>query len=87
MLTSPALVPPVAPPWRVLIVDDHPIVRMGLAVLIDAEPDLRVCGQAEDFHGAVQAIAQFEPDLVLIDLSLRESSGLELLKETTRRAI
>lgn len=76
-----------APHWRILIVDDHPIVRMGLAALIDAEPDMRVCGQAEDYHGALQAIAQCAPDLALIDLSLRESSGLELLKETTRRAI
>lgn len=76
-----------APHWRILIVDDHPIVRMGLAALIDAEPDLGVCGQTEDFHGALRAIDESAPDLVLIDLSLRESSGLELLKETTRRGI
>lgn len=60
---------------------------MGLAALIDAEPDLGVCGQTEDFHGALRAIDESAPDLVLIDLSLRESSGLELLKETTRRGI
>jgi DNA-binding NarL/FixJ family response regulator len=87
-MTTPMQSTPVsAPHWRILIVDDHPIVRMGLAALIDAEPDMRVCGQAEDFHEALRAIAKLSPDLVLIDLSLRESSGLELLKETTRRAI
>lgn len=72
---------------RILIVDDHPIVRTGLAALIDAEPDLEVCGQAEDYRGALTAIERDEPDLVIIDLSLRESSGLELLKETTRRTV
>jgi DNA-binding NarL/FixJ family response regulator len=90
---SPAMNPPLsaasktASPWRVLIVDDHPLVRMGLAALIDAEPDLAVCGQAEDFDGALQAIAHERPDLVLIDLSLRGSSGLELLKEVSRQAL
>ena len=73
------------PPWRVLIVDDHPIVRTGLAMLIDAEPDMRSCGHAEDYDGALQALARDPPDLVLVDLSLRGSSGLELLKEVVRR--
>ena len=66
----------IVPPWRVLIVDDHPIVRTGLAMLIDAEPDMRCCGQAEDYDGALQALARDPPDLVLVDLSLRGSSGL-----------
>ncbi len=73
--------PSAAGPWRVLIVDDHPIVRTGLATLIDAEPDLSVCAQAEDEAGALAAIAAHAPDLVLVDLSLRSSSGLDLLKE------
>lgn len=72
-------------PWRVLIVDDHPIVRTGLAMLIDAEPDLRSCGQAEDYDGALHALARDPPDLVLVDLSLRGSSGLDLVKEVVRR--
>jgi DNA-binding NarL/FixJ family response regulator len=71
--------------WRVLIVDDHPIVRTGLAMLIDAEPDMCSCGQAEDYDGALQALARDPPDLVLIDLALRGSSGLELVKEVARR--
>lgn len=73
--------------WNVLIVDDHPIVRMGLAALIDAEPDLRVCGQAEDVDSALAAIAADAPDLVLIDLSLRQSSGLDLVKEVVRQGL
>lgn len=74
-------------PCRVLIVDDHPIVRTGLAALIDAEPDLAVCAQAEDYAGALAAIERESPDLVVIDLYLRESSGLDLLKEVARRDI
>jgi DNA-binding NarL/FixJ family response regulator len=76
-----------AAPCRVLIVDDHPIVRTGLASLIDAEPDMRVCAQAEDYDGALVAIEREAPDLVVIDLYLRESSGLDLLKEVARRQI
>ena len=76
-----------AAPCRVLIVDDHPIVRTGLAALIDAEPDMRVCAQAEDYDGALAAISRERPDLVVIDLYLRESSGLDLLKEVARRDI
>jgi DNA-binding NarL/FixJ family response regulator len=76
-----------APPCRVLIVDDHPIVRTGLAALIDAEADMRVCAQAEDYEGALAAIDREAPDLVVIDLYLRESSGLDLLKEVARREI
>jgi DNA-binding NarL/FixJ family response regulator len=74
-------------PCRVLIVDDHPIVRTGLAALIDAEPDMQVCAQAEDYDGALAAIDREAPDLVVIDLYLRESSGLDLLKEVARREI
>ncbi|MFN7550511.1 MAG: response regulator [Pseudomonadota bacterium] len=70
--------------WRIVLVDDHPVVRMGLSMLIDAEPDLAVCGQAEDFDGALRVVAEQVPDLVLVDLSLRGSSGLDLLKELAR---
>lgn len=76
-----------ARPWRILIVDDHPIVRTGLAALIDAEADLQVCAQAEDYAEALGAIEREGPDLVLVDLSLRQSSGLELLKEVARRGV
>ncbi len=65
----------------VLIVDDHPIVREGLAQLIDQESDLQVCGQAEDAHEAMQAIRQLAPDLVIVDISLKDTSGMELIKD------
>ena len=73
--------------WRVLIVDDHPIVRTGLAALIDAEPDMTVCGQAEEYDGALAAMLELRPDVALIDLSLRGASGLELVKEAGRHGI
>ena len=55
----------------VLIVDDHPIVRQGLAQLINQENDLLVCGQAEDAHEAIQAIRELDPDMVIVDISLQ----------------
>lgn len=66
---------------RVLIVDDHPIVRQGLAELINHESDLAVCGQAEDAHEAIKAIRELDPDMAIIDISLKETSGLELMKD------
>ena len=65
----------------VLIVDDHPIVRQGLAQLIDQETDLQVCGQAEDAHEAMQAIRTLHPDMVIVDISLKSTSGIELIKD------
>ena len=66
---------------RVLVVDDHPIVRQGLALLINREPDLQVCGEAEDVHSAMQTIAALKPDIVVVDISLGGPDGLELLKQ------
>ena len=74
-------------PFRVLIVDDHPVVRAGLASLIDAESGLEVCGQESDANGALEATQSLVPDLVLVDLSLRSSSGLELLSELSGRGV
>lgn len=68
-------------PARVLIVDDHPIVRHGLGQLITDVPDLYVCGSAASPTEALHAITESKPDLVLLDLSLGEDSGLELLKQ------
>src|SRR6266540_6145022 len=71
---------------RVFIVDDHPIVRQGLAQMINQEGDLTVCGEAEDTENALEAIAELHPDLVLVDLSLKGGNGLELLKALRARA-
>ncbi|MGA2814545.1 MAG: response regulator transcription factor [Candidatus Acidiferrum sp.] len=67
--------------FKVLLVDDHPIVRQGLALLIDREADLIVCGEADGAHSAFQAIAALAPDLVVLDISLSGPDGLDLLKE------
>ncbi|MCG8336992.1 MAG: response regulator transcription factor [Proteobacteria bacterium] len=65
---------------KILIVEDHPIFRMGLADLIEQEPDFHVCGHAESVGDAIEAIGQTSPDLVIVDLSLKTSNGLDLIK-------
>jgi len=67
--------------YRVLLVDDHPIVRQGLALLIDREADLSVCGEADGAHSAFHAIETLRPDIVVLDISLNGPDGLEVLKE------
>ena len=64
----------------VLIVDDHPIVRQGLKLLIDQEPDLIVCGEAENARSVLPAIHDLKPSIAVIDLSLGRDSGIELIK-------
>ncbi len=66
---------------RVLIVDDHPIVRQGLSQLIDQEDDLKVCGEAADVREARAALQQTRPNVVILDLSLPASNGLDLIKD------
>ncbi len=66
---------------KVLVVDDHPIVRQGLAQLIDREPDLAVCGEAASVNEARSAVKLLSPDVVIVDLSLEGSDGLELIKD------
>jgi DNA-binding NarL/FixJ family response regulator len=66
---------------RVFLVDDHPIVRQGIAQLIDSEPDLAVIGQGEDAYASLKAMRDARPDLALVDISLKDADGLELLKE------
>src|SRR6476646_3959539 len=65
----------------VLLVDDHPIVRQGLTQLINREPDLTVCGDAEDANSALLAIAAHRPDIVILDISLNGPDGLSVLKD------
>ena len=66
---------------RILIVDDHPIFRQGLAQLINQEDDLCVCGDAEDYQGAVKAVAELKPDMIIVDITLKDMSGIDLIKE------
>ena len=70
---------------RVLLVDDHPMVRERLAEIINCEADLVVSGEAEDRHGAIEAILAQPPDLAIIDLKLKNSDGLELIKDIRTR--
>lgn len=70
---------------RILIVDDHPVVRKGLAQLLNQERDLIVCGEAQDHQGALTAIEQNAPDFVIADLSLKNSDGLALVKDVHTR--
>jgi DNA-binding NarL/FixJ family response regulator len=65
---------------RVFVVDDHPIVREGLTLLINREPDLVVCGEAEEARDALKAIARSRPDIVIVDISLNGPDGLDLIK-------
>jgi len=65
---------------RIFLVDDHPLVREGLTNLINGQTDLIVCGEAEDWAGAVNGVAKTRPDVALIDISLKNESGLELVK-------
>jgi DNA-binding NarL/FixJ family response regulator len=72
-------------PARILIIDDHPLVRKGLRQLIEDEPDLQVCGEASSADEAVGMLDRCRPDLMIVDLSLKDSSGLELIKRVKAR--
>ncbi len=65
---------------RILLVDDHAVVRFGIAQLINQQSDLTVCGEKEDASQAMAAIEALKPDLVIADISLKDSSGLELMR-------
>lgn len=70
---------------RVLLVDDHPIVRQGIAQLINREPDLAVCGEADTAHEALKLLNSLAPDLAIVDVSLEDRSGIELIKDMKLR--
>ena len=65
---------------RILLVDDHAVVRYGIAQLINQQSDLMVCGEEEDAANALSAIGKLKPDLVIADISLKDSSGLDLMR-------
>jgi DNA-binding NarL/FixJ family response regulator len=72
---------PRKPVRKVFLVDDHPMVRQGLAQLIGSTPDLSVCGEAPDAAQALDGIQAKSPDLAIVDISLPGRSGLELIKD------
>lgn len=65
---------------RIIIVDDHPVFRKGLSQLINEETDMLVCGEAEEVNEARRVIEQNEPDMVIVDITLKDKSGMELIK-------
>lgn len=66
---------------RVLIVDDHPIVRVGYAELINHQDDLQVCGEAADAGEALRKVQSTNPDLIVVDITLKGSNGLDLIRQ------
>jgi DNA-binding NarL/FixJ family response regulator len=70
---------------RILLVDDHPVVREGLAENLNRQTDLVVCAEADDRHAALEAIEHAKPDLVIADLALKTSLGIELIKDIHSR--
>lgn len=72
-------------PARIVIVDDHPMMRQGLAAQISDEPDLEVCGQAEDVNDALALVKSTSPDLAIIDIALKEGNGIDLVKDIKSR--
>ena len=60
--------------------DDHPVVRNGLTTIINHEPDMTVCGEADNAHQALEAAAELKPDVVVADISLKDSDGIDLTK-------
>ncbi|MCA9261721.1 MAG: response regulator transcription factor [Planctomycetales bacterium] len=70
---------------HVLIVDDHPLVREGIAVRVNAQHDMQVCGEASSVDEALEAVRTLHPDVAVIDIALIDSSGLELIDELHAR--
>lgn len=74
-------VPVARPKRKVFLVDDHPLVREWLTNLINQQPDLTVCGETETAPKAREAIAALQPDIAIVDISLKDSSGIDLIKD------
>lgn len=71
---------------RVLLVDDHPLVRQGLKDVMEARPGFDVCGEGEDIPTALKAFVQTKPDIVIVDLKLGDDSGLDLIRQLRARS-
>ncbi len=80
MAQTAKITPPKDTRTRILLVDDHAVVRYGIAQLINRQADMVVCGEEEDASNALSAIGKLKPDLVIADISLKDSSGLELMR-------
>jgi DNA-binding NarL/FixJ family response regulator len=81
MASKKQLIDPPLPKKRILVVDDHPMTRIGQAETLKREPDLAVCGEAGTARELMEAIVRLKPDLVLTDLTLPDKDGLEVIKD------
>ena len=70
---------------KIYLVDDHPVVTKGIAMVLDEEPDLVVCGSSDDIDQVLRDINTMSPDLVIVDISLKEANGLDLVKALKTR--
>jgi DNA-binding NarL/FixJ family response regulator len=84
-MTAVPLPPHTSRKHRVFLVEDHPIVREGVAQLINDEPDMEVCGQSDDIERTLGEVARSAPDVVVVDLLLGEFDGLDLVRELKAR--
>ena len=71
---------------RALVVDDHPVVRYGVKHMLDAEPDIEVVGELEDINGIGKVLSELQPDVVLLDLELGETHGVDALRQFREEA-
>ena len=69
---------------KIMLVEDHPIFRLGLGALIDQEDDLAACGKSKDVDPAIQEMEVLQPDLIIVDISLKNSDGIDLVKYVKR---
>lgn len=81
MIEPKALVPTGTIRHRLIVIDDHPLIRRGLTSIINGEPDLEVCGEAATHETALETITSARPDLATVDIALGESDGLGLIKD------
>lgn len=65
---------------RIFLIDDHPLVRMGLGQILNTQEDLELCGELEGGRGAIEALSQMAPDAIILDLSLPDTGGIDLIK-------
>lgn len=72
-------------PARILIVDDHPMMRAGMATQISNESDLAVCGEADDVAAALRSVDELHPDVIIVDISLKTGHGIDLVKQVRAR--
>jgi DNA-binding NarL/FixJ family response regulator len=74
-----------SPKIKILIVDDHPVVREGLTMQITTQPDLEVCGEAEDVPSALAMLASARPELAIVDILLKKGNGIDLISRIRER--